>query len=105
MDFTKTVIPLALSDMVLLKLSVYSTRIFSPEVVAGSVVTALAWVAVSLVSLGEVIGCLYTADELNSGKEIIIDDSKINIFTEKTEQLIVCQRVILTTVILILMEA
>ena len=67
--------------MVLLKLSLYSTRIFSPEVVAGFVLTALGWVAVSLVSLGEVTGCLYTADELNSGKEIIIEDSTIHIFT------------------------
>ena len=75
--------------MVLLRLSLYSTRIFSPGVVAGFVLTALGWVAVSLVSLGEVTGCLYTADELNSGKERIIDDSKINIFIEKTEQLIV----------------
>ena len=81
MDFTKTIIPLALSDRVLLRPSLYSTRIFSPEVVVGSVLTALGCVVVSF--FGEVIGCLYTADELNSGKEIIVEDSKINIFAEQ----------------------
>ena len=83
MDLTKPSNPLALLDMVLLRMSLYSTRIFSPEVAAGFVLTALGWVAVSLVSLGEVTGCLYTADELNSGKEIIIEDSTIHIFTEQ----------------------
>ena len=60
----------------------YSTRISSPEVVAGSVGTALGWVVESLV-LVNVIGCLRTADELNAGDEIIIEDSKINIFIDQ----------------------